>query len=250
MPTLIIDKQTVTVPEGTNVLEAAKQLGIEIPHFCHHEALGSVGACRLCAVEFLEGPVKGIQMSCMMPAKDGMVVDTGSTEVLAYRAQVIEWLMTNHPHDCPVCDEGGECQLQDMTVAGGHGIRRYTGPKRTYQNQDLGPFIAHEMNRCIQCYRCVRTYQDYCGGTDFGVLGSRQRLYFGRFSDGPLESPFAGNLVDVCPTGVLTDKNLPVQKSHLGFTGSTFHLPSLFPGLCRNPWRPLPATATPAGPDQ
>jgi NADH-quinone oxidoreductase subunit G len=206
MPTLIIDNQTVTVPEGTNVLEAAKRLGIEIPHFCHHEALGSVGACRLCAVEFREGPVKGIQMSCMVPAKDGMVVDTGSAEVLAYRAQVIEWLMTNHPHDCPVCDEGGECQLQDMTVAGGHGIRRYTGPKRTYQNQNLGPFIVHEMNRCIQCYRCVRTYQEYCGGTDFGVLGSRQRLYFGRFSDGPLESPFAGNLVDVCPTGVLTDK--------------------------------------------
>ena len=206
MPTLIIDNQTVTVPEGTNVLEAAKRLGIEIPHFCYHEALGSVGACRLCAVEFREGPVKGIQMSCMTPAKDGMVVDTGSAEVLAYRAQVIEWLMTNHPHDCPVCDEGGECQLQDMTVAGGHGIRRYTGPKRTYQNQNLGPFIVHEMNRCIQCYRCVRTYQDYCGGTDFGVLGSRQRLYFGRFSDGPLESPFAGNLVDVCPTGVLTDK--------------------------------------------
>lgn len=206
MPTLIIDNQTVTVPEGTNVLEAARRIGIEIPHFCHHEALGSVGACRLCAVEFREGPVKGIQMSCMMPAKDGMVVDTGSSGVLAYRAQVIEWLMTNHPHDCPVCDEGGECQLQDMVVASGHSIRRYTGPKRTYQNQQLGPFIAHEMNRCIQCYRCVRTYQDYCGGTDFGVLGSRQRLYFGRFSDGPLESPFAGNLVDVCPTGVLTDK--------------------------------------------
>ncbi|ABA87470.1 NADH dehydrogenase I, G subunit [Syntrophotalea carbinolica DSM 2380] len=206
MPTLTIDNQTVTVPEGTNVLEAARQLGIEIPHFCHHEALGSVGACRLCAVKVIDGPVKGIQMSCMLPAKDDMVVDTGCAEVLAYRAQVIEWLMTNHPHDCPVCDEGGECQLQDMTVAGGHGIRRYTGPKRTYRNQDLGPFIAHEMNRCIQCYRCVRTYQDYCGGTDFGVLGSRQRLYFGRFTDGPLESPFAGNLVDVCPTGVLTDK--------------------------------------------
>jgi NADH-quinone oxidoreductase subunit G len=206
MPTITIDNLTVTVPEGTNVLEAAARIGIEIPHFCHHEALGSVGACRLCAVEFLEGPVKGIQMSCMVPVKDDMVVVTGSEAVLAYRAQVIEWLMTNHPHDCPVCDEGGECQLQDMTVAGGHGIRRYTGPKRTYQNQDLGPFIVHEMNRCIQCYRCVRTYQEYCGGTDFGVLGSRQRLYFGRFNDGPLESPFAGNLVDVCPTGVLTDK--------------------------------------------
>lgn len=206
MPTLIIDNQSVTVPEGTNVLQAAQQLGIVVPHFCYHEALGAVGACRLCAMLFTEGPVKGIQMACMVPAKDGMVVSTEAPEAVAYRGQVIEWLMLNHPHDCPVCDEGGECQLQDMTVASGHSVRRYTGKKRTYLNQDLGPFIAHEMNRCIQCYRCVRTYQDYCGGTDYGVLGSNQRLYFGRFQDGPLESPFAGNLVDVCPTGVLTNK--------------------------------------------
>src|SRR5512139_156490 len=101
---------------------------------------------------------------------------------------------------------GGECQLQEMTIAGGHGRRRYTGRKRTYLNQDLGPFIAHEMNRCIACYRCVRTYRDYCGGSDFGVFGSRDRVYFGRVRDGRLESPFAGNLVDVCPTGVFTDK--------------------------------------------
>jgi NADH-quinone oxidoreductase subunit G len=204
MPTLIIDNQSVTVPEGTNVLEAAQQLGIVVPHFCYHEALGAVGACRLCAMLFIDGPVKGIQMACMVEAKDGMVVSTEAPEAATYRSQVIEWLMINHPHDCPVCDEGGECQLQEMTVAGGHGVRRFTGKKRTYINQDLGPFISHEMNRCIQCYRCVRTYQDYCGGTDYGVLGSNQRIYFGRFKDGPLESPFAGNLVDVCPTGVLT----------------------------------------------
>jgi NADH-quinone oxidoreductase subunit G len=206
MPTLTIDNQSVTVPEGTNVLEAAQQLGIVVPHFCYHEALGAVGACRLCAMLFIDGPVKGMQMSCMVEAKDGMVVSTEAPEAVAYRGQVIEWLMLNHPHDCPVCDEGGECQLQDMTVASGHSVRRYTGKKRTYQNQDLGPFIAHEMNRCIQCYRCVRTYQDYCGGTDYGVLGSNQRLYFGRFQDGPLQSPFAGNLADICPTGVLTNK--------------------------------------------
>jgi NADH-quinone oxidoreductase subunit G len=206
MPTLIIDNQSVTVPEGTNVLEAAKRLGIVIPHFCYHEALGAVGACRLCAMKFLEGPVKGIQMACMIEAKDGMVVSTLDADATAYRAQVIEWLMMNHPHDCPVCDEGGECQLQDMTIAGGHGIRRYTGKKRTYLNQNLGPFVVQEMNRCIQCYRCVRTYQDYCGGTDFGVMGVNQRLFFGRFREGPLESPFAGNIIDACPTGVFTSK--------------------------------------------
>ncbi|PLX86436.1 MAG: NADH dehydrogenase (quinone) subunit G [Desulfuromonas sp.] len=206
MPTLTIDNRQITVPEGTNVLEAAKALGIVIPHFCYHEALGAVGACRLCAMKFVEGPVKGIQMACTVKAADEMVVSTLDPEAVELRAHVIEWLMTNHPHDCPVCDEGGECQLQDMTIAGGHSVRRFRGPKRTYRNQDLGPFVEQEMNRCIQCYRCVRTYQDYCGGDDFGVLGSRNRVFFGRFREGRLESPFSGNLVDACPTGVFTDK--------------------------------------------
>ncbi len=206
MPTLTIDNLSVTVPAGTNVLEAAKGLGIVIPHFCYHEALGAVGACRLCAMKFEDGPVKGIQMACMVEAKDGMVVSTVDPVAAELRSHVIEWLMMNHPHDCPVCDEGGECQLQDMTIAGGHSIRRFRGPKRTFRNQDLGPFVEQEMNRCIQCYRCVRTYQDYCGGDDFGVLGSRDRIFYGRFQEGRLESPFSGNLVDVCPTGVFTDK--------------------------------------------
>ena len=206
MPTLTIDNQSLTVPAETNVLEAAKGLGIVIPHFCYHEALGAVGACRLCAMKFEAGPIKGIQMACMVEAKDGMVVSTVDPAAAELRAHVIEWLMMNHPHDCPVCDEGGECQLQDMTIAGGHSIRRFRGKKRTFRNQDLGPFVEQEMNRCIQCYRCVRTYQDYCGGDDFGVLGSRDRIFYGRFQEGRLESPFAGNLVDVCPTGVFTDK--------------------------------------------
>ena len=206
MPKLIIDNREVTVPEGTNVLEAAQALDIVIPHFCYHEALGAVGSCRLCAMKFLEGPVEGIQMACMIEAEDGMVVSTVDEEAAELRSHVIEWAMTNHPHDCPVCDEGGECQLQDMTVAGGHSRRRYRGPKQTYINQELGPFIQQEKNRCITCYRCVRTYRDYCGGTDFGVFGSRNRVCFGRFQDGRLESPFSGNLVDVCPTGVFTNK--------------------------------------------
>jgi len=206
MPKLIIDNIAVEVPEGTNVLEAARSVGITIPHFCWHPALGKAGACRVCAVKMLEGPVKGVQMSCMLPAQDGMVVSTDDAEAMAMRKSVIEWLMINHPHDCPVCDEGGECQLQDFTIAGGHGIRRYDGRKRTYLNQQLGDQIEHEMNRCIQCYRCVRFYQEYAGGTDFGVTGRAGSVYFGRLQDGQLESPFSGNLVDICPTGVFTDK--------------------------------------------
>ena len=116
--------------------------------------------------------------------------------------------MTNHPHDCPVCDEGGECHLQDMTIMTGHNYRRFDFPKRTYNNQELGPFINHEMNRCIQCYRCVRFYRDYAGGKDLNVFASRNHVYFGRHEDGPLENEFSGNLVEVCPTGVFTDKTL------------------------------------------
>ena len=174
MPKLTIDNIKVEVPAGTNVLEAAKQAGIWIPHFCYHPALGSVGACRLCAMNFLEGPVKGIQMSCMMPAQDGMVISTSDPEALRLRQLVIEWLMINHPHDCPVCDEGGECLLQDYTIAGGHGIRRYKGKKHTFLNQYLGPHIEHEMNRCIECYRCVRFYQEFAGGDDLRGHGERR----------------------------------------------------------------------------
>jgi NADH-quinone oxidoreductase subunit G len=206
MPTLVIDKQKIEVASGTKVIEAAEALGIMIPRFCYHPALGSVGACRVCAVSFLAGPVKGVQMSCMVEAKEGMVVSTTADDALEFRKFVIECLMMNHPHDCPVCDEGGHCLLQDMTISGGHGMRRYPGLKRTYPDQVLGPLIQLEMNRCIHCYRCVRYYRELTGYTDFGVLGIGDRASYGRFQGGALESPFAGNLVDLCPTGVLTDK--------------------------------------------
>ena len=206
MPILKIDNREINVPAGTKVIEAAERLGIMIPRFCYHPALGSVGACRVCAVAFTEGPVKGIQMSCMIDAQDGMVVSTTDAEAVDFRRHVIEWLMLNHPHDCPVCDEGGHCLLQDLTVAGGHGLRRYRGLKRTHNNQDLGPLVQHEMNRCIQCYRCSRYYQEFTGYRDLGVMGIGSRVYFGRSAPGMLESPFAGNLIDICPTGVYTDK--------------------------------------------
>jgi NADH-quinone oxidoreductase subunit G len=206
MPKLKIDGLEIEVPKGMKVIEAAERVGIIIPRFCYHAALGSVGACRMCAVKFLEGPVKGIQMSCMVDAQDGMAVSTTDEEAVDFRKHVIEWLMMNHPHDCPVCDEGGHCLLQDMTVAGGHGIRRYLGKKRTYHDQFLGVFVQHEMNRCIHCWRCRRFYQEFAGYRDLGALQMAYRTYFGRYKDGPLENPFSGNLIDLCPTGVYTDK--------------------------------------------
>jgi NADH-quinone oxidoreductase subunit G len=206
MPKLKIDSLEIEVPKGMKVIEAASRLGIVIPRFCYHAGLGSVGACRMCAVKFLEGPVKGVQMSCMTDAQDGMVVSTTDEEAVDFRRHVIEWLMMNHPHDCPVCDEGGHCLLQDMTVSGGHGIRRFLGKKWTYRDQYLGPLVQHEMNRCIHCWRCRRFYQEFAGYRDLGAMQIGYRTYFGRYKEGPLESPFSGNLIDICPTGVYTDK--------------------------------------------
>ncbi len=145
-------------------------------------------------------------MACMTPVADAMRISIDAEQARQFRSDNIELLMTNHPHDCPVCEEGGECHLQDMTVMTGHTFRRYRGLKRTHNNQDLGPFINHEMNRCIACYRCVRFYDDYAGGNDLQVFGVHNNVYFGRFEDGALESEFSGNLVEVCPTGVFTDK--------------------------------------------
>ncbi|HEY3377929.1 MAG TPA: NADH-quinone oxidoreductase subunit NuoG [Armatimonadota bacterium] len=212
MPTIYIDNEPYTIEdESKSLLETCLSLGFDIPYFCWHPAMHSVGACRQCAVKLFkdEQDTRGkIVMSCMTPAKDGTRISIDDADVRAFRASVIEWLMTNHPHDCPVCDEGGECHLQDMTVMTGHVYRRYRFKKRTYRNQDLGPFVNHEMNRCIQCYRCVRFYKDYAGGHDLDVFGWHDHVYFGRHVDGVLENEFSGNLVEVCPTGVFTDKTL------------------------------------------
>jgi NADH-quinone oxidoreductase subunit G len=211
MVKITIDGRYYDVKPQKNLLETCLSLGIDIPHFCFHPALGSVGACRLCAVKKFRNidDMQGrIVMSCMEPVTEGLIVSVDDPEAKAFRASVIESLMTNHPHDCPVCDEGGECHLQDMTVMTGHNYRRFDFPKRTYNNQELGPFISHEMNRCIQCYRCVRFYKDYAGGKDLNVFASRNHVYFGRHEDGILKNEFSGNLVEVCPTGVFTDKTL------------------------------------------
>ncbi|MDD5712913.1 MAG: NADH-quinone oxidoreductase subunit NuoG, partial [Smithellaceae bacterium] len=209
MGVIYIDSRPYEVEENQNLLQACLALGFDIPFFCWHPALHSVGACRQCAVKVFhdEKDLEGhIVMSCMTPATDGTRLSIDDPEARAFRSRNIEWLMLNHPHDCPVCDEGGECHLQDMTVLTGHTYRRTRFPKRTHVNQELGPFVYHEMNRCIQCYRCVRFYHDYAGGRDLNVFGSHGNVYFGRHEDGTLESEFSGNLVEICPTGVFTDK--------------------------------------------
>lgn len=211
MATIYIDNKEYEVDDKQNLLEAVLSLGFDLPYFCWHPVLRSVGACRQCGIIKYrnEEDTQGrITMACMEPASDGTRISIEDPGAHKFRAENIESLMINHPHDCAVCDEGGECHLQDMTLMSGHNYRRYRFKKRTHVDQYLGPFINHEMNRCIQCYRCVRFYNDYAEGGDFGVFGAHDDLYFGRFEDGMLENEFSGNLVEVCPTGVFTDKTL------------------------------------------
>jgi len=209
MARIQIDGQFYSVPEGNNVLSTCLSLGLDLPYFCWHPAMGSAGACRQCAIiqyKDEEDSRGRLVMACMTPVTDNLRISLDAEQARQFRSDNIELLMTNHPHDCPVCEEGGECHLQDMTHMTGHSLRRYRGRKRTHNNQNLGPFINHEMNRCIACYRCTRFYNEYAGCDDLQVFGIHNNVYFGRFEDGVLESEFSGNLVEVCPTGVFTDK--------------------------------------------
>ncbi|MDR0779627.1 MAG: (2Fe-2S)-binding protein, partial [Pseudomonadales bacterium] len=207
MAKINVDGKVFEVDPNNNLLQEMLSQQEDLPYFCWHPAMGSVGSCRQCAmIEYAndEDQRGRLVMACMTSPREGARYSI--EKAAKFRSQAIESIMTKHPHDCPVCEEGGECHLQDMTVMSGHTYRRYDGKKLTHNNQYLGPFIGHEMNRCITCYRCVRFYKDYAGGKDFGPQASHNFTYFGRFQEGPLESEFSGNLAEVCPTGVFTDK--------------------------------------------
>jgi NADH-quinone oxidoreductase subunit G len=229
MTRIFVDKKPYEINPKQNLLEACLGHGLDLPYFCWHPALGSVGACRQCAVKVYrdEKDTRGrIMMACMTVPTPDMIVSIDDPEVRDFRAGVIEGLMMSHPHDCPVCDEGGQCHLQDMTVMSGHNYRHYDFEKRTFRNQYLGPLLNHEMNRCIQCYRCTRFYNEYAGGEDFGPLKLRNLVYFGRAEEGVLENEFSGNLDEVCPTGVFTDKT---AKQHYTRKWDLTFAPSVCP---------------------
>ena len=149
MPEIRFDGKKVEVAPGTNLVEAGLQAGVPVPVFCYHKDLGAVGSCRVCACTVTAGGKSRLVMACMTEAQDGMEVTTLDQASVELRKSVIEWLMINHPHDCPICDEGGECQLQDLTIACGHGVRRYHAKKRTFRNQYLGEFIQHGQSSAI-----------------------------------------------------------------------------------------------------
>ena len=213
MAKITVDGIEYEVNPENNLLQESLSHGLDLPYFCWHPCMGSVGACRQCAVkQYRDADDKNgtLVMACMTPASDGAIISIEDEQARGMREKVIESLMISHPHDCPVCEEGGECHLQDMTLMSGHNYRRYDKKKVTHRNQYLGPFINHEMNRCITCYRCVRFYE-YAGGKDLAAQASHHHTYFGRHQDGVLESEFSGNLVEVCPTGVFTDKAFSAQ---------------------------------------
>ena len=173
---IVVDGKMLRVNGEQNLLAVCLSSGLDVPYFCWHPALGSVGSCRQCAVKLFRGPADAagqVVMACMTRPVIDMRVSIADPEAVAFREAAVEMVLTNHPHDCPVCEVGGECHLQDMAVLTGHHERRYRFAKRTHPNQYLGPFIRQEMNRCIGCYRCVRFYQDYAGGNDSAAIWSR-----------------------------------------------------------------------------
>ena len=201
---LTIDGTEVEVEQGTSVLQACEMLGIEIPRFCYHDRLTVAGSCRMCLVEIEKMPKP--MASCAMPCSEGMVVHTSTDAVRAERQGVIEMLLLNHPLDCPVCDQGGECDLQDQAVAYGRDRCRCTEPRRRVSNKDLGPLIKTEMTRCIHCTRCIRFLEEVAGSPELGGINRGERLEITPFNDGPLRSEMTGNLADICPVGALTSK--------------------------------------------
>lgn len=205
MPTLTIDGKEITVPKGTTVLEAAKTNGIHIPHYCYHPALAVVGNCRMCLVK-IEGMPK-LQTSCSTPVAENMKVFTKTDEVRKAQQGVMEFLLINHPLDCPVCDQGGECDLQDFSYGYGAGKSRYDFEKQTFVERALGPVIKLNMNRCIRCTRCVRFCQEVRGKAELDFFYRGQHSELATYDNQDLTGALQGNLVDVCPVGALTSKD-------------------------------------------
>lgn len=204
MPTLTVDGIQVTVEPGTTVLQACELAGKEIPRFCYHERLTIAGNCRMCLVEQEKAP-KPIA-SCAMPAADNMVIKTDTPLVKKAREGVMEFLLINHPLDCPICDQGGECDLQDQSVGYGKGASRYDENKRAVKDKYMGPLVETVMTRCIHCTRCVRFAQEVAGVPELGAIGRGEDMQITTYLEQAMTSELSGNVIDLCPVGALTSK--------------------------------------------
>lgn len=204
MQKLIINEQVVEVPAGTTVLQACELIGIEIPRFCYHERLSIAGNCRMCLVEMDKSP-KPIA-ACAMPVSDGMVIRTDSEVVRTARRGVMEFLLINHPLDCPICDQGGECDLQDQAMGYGFEGSRYEDRKRAVTDKNMGPLIQTIMTRCIHCTRCVRFATEVAGIDELGLIGRGENVEITSYLEQSINSELSGNVIDLCPVGALTSK--------------------------------------------
>lgn len=204
MPKLTIDDREIEVDAGLTVLQVCELMGIEIPRFCYHERLAIAGNCRMCLVA-MQGSPKPVA-SCAMPAADGMVIHTNTPEVHQMRKGVMEFLLINHPLDCPICDQGGECDLQDQAVAYGLDRSRYHENKRSVQDKYMGPLIKTYMTRCIHCTRCIRFAEEVAGVPALGAINRGERMEITTYLDQALDSELSANVIDLCPVGALTSR--------------------------------------------
>jgi NADH-quinone oxidoreductase subunit G len=205
MPKVTVDGVEIEVPQGATVLQACELAGKEIPRFCYHERLSIAGNCRMCLVEVAPGPPKP-QASCALPAADGQTIRTDTPMVKKAREGVMEFLLINHPLDCPICDQGGECDLQDQAVAYGRSFSRYDENKRAIDDKYMGPVIKTSMTRCIQCTRCIRFSEEVAGVPEIGMLYRGEDSQITSYLERTVTSELAGNLADVCPVGALLQK--------------------------------------------
>ncbi|MDQ6996226.1 MAG: 2Fe-2S iron-sulfur cluster-binding protein, partial [Mariprofundus sp.] len=204
MTSLFINEQEVEVTPGTSILEACRENGVDVPYFCYHPELSVAANCRMCLVE-IEGWNKPAA-SCCTPVSEGMKVKTETETLEKDRQMVMEYLLIHHPLDCPVCDQGGDCKLQDYSMTHGASRGRYAEPKRAVVNYDLGPFVNTSMTRCIHCTRCVRFADEVAGTGDIGILNRSDHMTINGIVEEALESELSGNLPDICPVGALLDK--------------------------------------------
>ncbi len=204
MPKLTIDGVEIEVEAGLTVLQACELAGVEIPRFCYHERLSVAGNCRMCLVEMERAP-KPIA-SCAMPVGDGMVITTNSDTVKKSRQGVMEFLLINHPLDCPICDQGGECDLQDQAMGYGYDRSRFLDGKRSVEDKYTGPLVKTEMTRCIHCTRCIRFSTEVAGVPEMGAMGRGGHMEVGTYVEKALTSELSGNLIDLCPVGALTSR--------------------------------------------
>ena len=196
-----IDHKQHTFSEPISIIKACEQIGIQIPHFCYHPKLEIAGNCRMCLVE-VEGSKKPLP-SCANKIQDGMVIHTTTDHVKNDREGVMEFLLINHPLDCPVCDQAGECDLQDQALHYGRDRTRYSGEKRAVTRKHMGPLISTHMSRCIHCTRCVRFAEDIAGVTDIGAIGRGEHMEITTYLGKAIQSEIAGNVIDICPVGAL-----------------------------------------------